>query len=272
MPTDAAVQLRCGAVSHAFASSDTWVLWDVSLRVTRGEFVALVGASGCGKTTLLRILAGLIRPTRGTVSMGERDLTGVPAAGRAMVFQGDRLFPWRTALHNTMFGLELRGVPRAVARQRARAALALVGLERSMNAYPSELSGGMRQRVNVARALVVEPDFLLMDEPFAALDAQTREIMQEELLRILAQTQVGVVFVTHQIEGALYLADRVVVMGVRPGRIRDELPVPFARPRSLATKRSPDFQGQYVRIWQSIEPDVLTAALPPENVRASHIP
>ena len=246
-------------VSHAFASSEAWVLKDISLQATRGEFVALIGASGCGKTTLLRILAGLIRPVRGAVHVGGRELTGIPAQGRAMVFQGDRLFPWRTALHNTMFGLELRRVPRAEATARARAALKLVGLARAINAYPSELSGGMRQRVNVARALVVEPDFLLMDEPFAALDAQTREVMQQELLRILGQTGVGVVFVTHQIEEALYLADRIVVMGVRPGRIKEEVRVPFARPRSLALKRDPLFQELYGRIWSAIESDVMAS-------------
>jgi len=256
------VRLEGVALSHLFASSETWVLREISLEVTRGEFVALVGASGCGKTTLLRILAGLVRPERGAVRIGAQDLTGVPARGRAMVFQGDRLFPWRTALGNTVFGLELQGVPRQIAMARAVETLKLVGLGRSMQAYPSELSGGMRQRVNVARALVVEPDFLLMDEPFAALDAQTREIMQQELLRILAQTQVGVVFVTHQIEEALYLADRVVVMGVRPGRIRDEVHVPFARPRSLGIKRDPEFQALYARIWASIETDVLAAAIP----------
>jgi ABC-type nitrate/sulfonate/bicarbonate transport system ATPase subunit len=137
-----------------------------------------------------------------------------------------------------------------------------------VNAYPGERSGGMRQRVNVARALVVEPDFLLMDEPFAALDAQTREIMQQELLRILAQTMVGVVFVTHQIEEALYLADRVVVMGTRPGRIRDEVRVPFSRPRSLALKRDGEFQNLYGRIWKSIESDVLASLLPAEGLSA----
>jgi len=264
MANDATAKLECLGVSHAFASSnDTWVLRDVSLSVTQGEFVALVGSSGCGKTTLLRILAGLIRPERGAVRMDSSDLTGIPSKGRAMVFQGDRLFPWRTALRNTSFGLELRRVPRRTAVARALAALRLVGLEQSAHAYPSELSGGMRQRVNVARALVVEPDFLLMDEPFAALDAQTREIMQHELLRILAQTRVGVVFVTHQIEEALYLADRIIVMGARPGRVRDEVRIPFGRPRSLGIKRDPQFQSLYARIWNAIEPDVLASVLHP---------
>jgi NitT/TauT family transport system ATP-binding protein len=271
MPNDTTVKLECRDVSHAFASSDAWVLRDVALEVKRGEFVALVGASGCGKTSLLRVLAGLIRPERGAVHLGGLELTGIPSKGRAMVFQGDRLFPWRTALRNTLFGLELRSVPRATAMARALAALKLVGLERSVNAYPSELSGGMRQRVNVARALVVEPDFLLMDEPFAALDAQTREIMQQELLRILEQTMVGVVFVTHQIEEALYLADRVVVMGIRPGRIRDEVHVPFPRPRLLEMKRDPRFQDLYARIWKSIESDVLASVLPTRGVSAGNV-
>ncbi len=260
MPNDAPLKLDCIGVSHAFAASTAPVLSDVSLDVSRGEFVALVGASGCGKTTLIRILAGLVRPLRGSVRMGGVDLTGIPARGRAMVFQADRLYPWRTALANTLFGLELQRVPRADAMARARAALQLVGLGRSMNAYPGELSGGMRQRVNVARALVVEPNFLLMDEPFAALDAQTREIMQRELLRILRQTSVGVVFVTHQIEEALYLADRVVVMSARPGRIKDEIAVPFARPRSLDIKRDQEFQNLYAHIWGAIESDILMSA------------
>ena len=262
MPSDGGAGLTCVDVSHAFESSESWILRDISLQVPLGEFVALVGASGCGKTTLLRILAGLIRPERGTVLIDGANLTGVPSKGRAMVFQGDRLFPWRTALSNTMFGLELRGVPRATAVARALATLKLVGLERSVNAYPSELSGGMRQRVNVARALVVDPEFLLMDEPFAALDAQTREVMQRELLRILEQTRVGVVFVTHQLEEALYLADRVVVVGGRPGRIRGEVVVPFPRPRSLETKRDAEFQRLYGELWNSIEPDVMAGALP----------
>jgi NitT/TauT family transport system ATP-binding protein len=265
MSSNGAAGLECVEISHAFASSQSWVLRDISLQVAQGEFVALVGASGCGKTTLLRILAGLIRPARGAVRMDGVDLTGVPAKGRAMVFQGDRLFPWRTALSNTTFGLELRGVPRATALTRALATLKLVGLERSVNAYPSELSGGMRQRVNVARALVVDPEFLLMDEPFAALDAQTREVMQRELLRILEQTRVGVVFVTHQLEEALYLADRVVVMSVGPGRIRGEVLVPFPRPRSLETKRDVEFQRLYSELWSSIESDVMKGALPPEE-------
>jgi NitT/TauT family transport system ATP-binding protein len=262
MRNEPAVSLEGVGVSHAFASSDAPVLSDVSVRVSRGEFVALVGASGCGKTTLLRILAGLIRPNRGSVRLGGSDVTGITAHGRAMVFQGDRLFPWMSALDNVLFGLEIRRVPRAEALPRARSALELVGLKQWARVYPSELSGGMRQRVNVARALVVEPDFLLMDEPFASLDAQTREIMQRELLRILAHTNAGVVFVTHQIEEALYLADRVIVMGSRPGHIRDEVQVPLSRPRSLESKRDPAFQELHARIWKAIEADVLASVLP----------
>ena len=253
------ITLKCSDVSHLFLSSEAWVLKDISIQIARGEFVAFVGASGCGKTTLLRILAGLLHPTRGMVRVGDQDVTGIPASGRAIVFQGDRLFPWRTALQNTLFGLEVRKVPHATAVARAASMLKLVGLERAMNAYPSELSGGMRQRVNVARALVVDPDFLLMDEPFAALDAQTRELMQQELLRILGQTMVGVAMVTHQIEEALYLADRVVVLGVGPGRIRDEVHVSFPRPRLPEMRRDLHFQQLYTHIWKLIESDVVTS-------------
>ena len=256
------VTLECSDVSHRFPSSAAWVLKEISLQIARGEFVAFVGASGCGKTTLLRILAGLLHPTRGVVRVGDQYVTGIPANGRAIVFQGDRLFPWRTALQNTLFGLEVRKVPHATAVVRAAAMLKLVGLERALNAYPSELSGGMRQRVNVARALVVDPDFLLMDEPFAALDAQTRELMQQELLRILGQTMVGVAFVTHQIEEALYLADRVVVLGVGPGRIRDEVRVPFPRPRLPEVRRDLHFQQLYTHIWKLIESDVVASVFP----------
>lgn len=251
------VELCAEGIGHRFAPGQPPVLHDISFRFDRGEIVSIVGASGSGKTTFLRVLAGLVQPTTGTVRLGERNVTGVADMTRAMVFQSDRLFPWRTAIQNVTFGLEVRGTKRSVARVRAQDALQLVGLGHAGEAYPGELSGGMRQRVNVARALVVDPEFLLMDEPFAALDAQTREIMQAELLRILGDTRVGVVFVTHQIEEALYLSDRVVVFGANPGRIRDEVRVPFDRPRSLGIKREQRFQDLYDHIWREIEADVL---------------
>jgi NitT/TauT family transport system ATP-binding protein len=251
------VELRAEAVGHRFALTPTPVLQDISFHIDRGEIVSIVGASGSGKTTFLRVLAGLVQPTTGSVRLGETNVTGVADMTRAMVFQSDRLFPWRTAIQNVTFGLEVRGTKRSVARGRAQDALQLVGLGHAGQAYPGELSGGMRQRVNVARALVVDPEFLLMDEPFAALDAQTREIMQAELLRILGETSVGVVFVTHQIEEALYLSDRVVVFGANPGHIRDEVLVPFDRPRPLGIKREARFQDLYDHIWREIEADVL---------------
>jgi NitT/TauT family transport system ATP-binding protein len=221
-----------------------------------GSFVAIVGASGSGKTTLLRALAGLITPASGVVRVGDADVTGHPDRRRCMVFQDDRLFPWRTAEANVTFGLEILGVPKAERLARARDALRTVGLSGHMSMYPSELSGGMRQRVNLARALVLSPQFLLMDEPFAALDAQTRELMQRELLRILDTTNVGVVFITHQIEEALYLADTVMVLAGRPATPRRVIEVPFDRPRDLEIKRLPAFQDLNDQVWHDIEEDV----------------
>ena len=247
-------------VSHRYASGGQLVLDNVSLHVPRGEFVSLVGSSGCGKTTLLSVLCGTIEPSRGSVLVNGKDVTGVPSIGRGMVFQSDRLFPWRTALRNVTFPLELRGESSKVARKKAVDVLKLVGLGQHIDSYPSQLSGGMRQRVNVARALVVEPDFLLMDEPFASLDAQTREVMQVELLRILSSSSAGVVFVTHQIDEALLLSDRVVVIVANPGRIAREITVPFDRPRERGIKRGREFQALSDEIWKQIEGDVMAGA------------
>ena len=258
--TTQAATIEAKSVSHRFKETGPMILDDVSLAVSRGEFVALVGPSGCGKTTYLKIVAGLIPPSDGTVWINEEEVTGRPSLTRTMVFQHDQLFPWRTALRNVTFGLEVRGEKKQKANEMAEEALRLVGLGSHLDSYPRQLSGGMRQRVNVARALVLAPDFLLMDEPFASLDAQTREIMQLELLRILSSTNVGVILVTHQIEEALYLADRVAVMCSHPGRIRKMLKVPFPRPRDLHVKRLPEFQRLYDDIWSEIEADVLADA------------
>lgn len=249
--------LTCEAISHRFSDLDDLVLESVDCSIAQGEFVALVGASGSGKTTLLRTMAGLVTPVAGHVLVSGRNVTGKADRDRAMVFQDDRLYPWRSALQNITFGLEMRRESKTERNKRGLQMLQTVGLKNHAQAYPSELSGGMRQRVNVGRALVIEPEFLLMDEPFAALDAQTREIMQRELLRILAQSWVGVAFVTHQIEEALYLADRVLVLGAHPGHIRAEVRVPFERPRPLHIKREPRFQELYDQIWSEIEDDVL---------------
>jgi NitT/TauT family transport system ATP-binding protein len=234
----------------------TDALADINLTVEPGEFVALLGASGCGKTTLLRIVDGLETATGGELLIDGRPETG-PGTDRGFVFQQDNLLPWRTVLRNVTFGLELQGVNRKVAKQQATEYLELVGLKGFEKYYPHELSGGMRQRVNLARAFTIRPDILLMDEPFAALDAQTREVMQAELLRMWQQTDGRtVMFVTHQIDEAIYLADRIVVMTARPGRIKEIIDVPFERPRSLDIKRSAEFGAIYDHIWKAIEEEV----------------
>ena len=233
-------------------------LRDVSFSIDKGQFVSIVGASGCGKTTLLRIVDGLTRPTRGEIIIDGRPITR-PGPDRGFVFQQDALFPWRTVLDNVIFGLEVQGTRKSEARARADRLIDLVGLSGFEHHFPHELSGGMRQRANLARALTIDPDVLLMDEPFAALDAQTREIMQSELLRIWRSNRKTVLFVTHQIDEALYLADRVIVMTSRPGRIKAMLEVNIARPRSLAVKRTPEFLRLVDEIWQMIEEEVKAA-------------
>jgi NitT/TauT family transport system ATP-binding protein len=230
--TDAAV--RVDSVSHAFADSSggrLGVLQDVSLVVEPHTFVSIVGPSGCGKTTLLRIIDGLIAPASGEVHIDGERVRGT-SRGRAMVFQDADLLPWRTALDNVSFGQEVQGVARAERLERANAAIARVGLRGFEHSYPFQLSGGMRQRVGLARALSTMPRLLLMDEPFGALDAQTREDMQGELLRLWEQDKVTVVFVTHGVDEAILLSDSVVVMSPRPGTVRDVLTINLPRPRA----------------------------------------
>jgi NitT/TauT family transport system ATP-binding protein len=228
------------------------VLSDVSFVAQEGQFVTIVGPSGCGKTTLLRIIDGLENPDYGQVRIGERIVSG-PAKECAFVFQADSLMPWRTVYDNAKLGMELRGLDIQEYKDRLMELLRLVGLAGFENHYPRQLSGGMRQRVNLARALAVDPDVLLMDEPFAALDAQTREIMQTELLRIWSTQRKTVVFITHQLDEAVYLADRVLVMGRKPGVIADDIDIPFDRPRELSLKRTEDFGKLVERIWGTIE-------------------
>jgi NitT/TauT family transport system ATP-binding protein len=232
-------------------------LRDVSLRVEPEEFVALLGPSGCGKSTLLNILAGLTPVSDGRVYFEgpvhpDRPLT-------AMVFQEFALFPWRTVLGNVEFGLEELGVPRPERRRRACAWLDLLGLGGFEGKYPHQLSGGMRQRVGLARALAVEPAVLLMDEPFSALDAQTRQLLQEELLETWERTRKTIVYVTHNIQEAVYLADRVVVLSRRPGRVLAEVPVPLKRPRTAHLLAEPAFAELAERIWTLIKDEAREA-------------
>lgn len=235
------------------------VLRDVDLTIAAGEFVAVVGASGCGKTTLLRIADGLEQATGGELLIDGRSKIA-PGPDRAVVFQQDNLLPWRTLLKNVMLGPELQGIRRSTSRTQAMGYLELVGLVGFEGYYPHEVSGGMRQRANLARALCIQSDILLMDEPFAALDAQTREIMQSELLRIWEETKERtVLFVTHQIDEAIFLADRVVVLTARPGRMKEIIDVPFDRPRDLSLKRTSEFGTIYDKIWKMIEEEVRTS-------------
>jgi NitT/TauT family transport system ATP-binding protein len=235
-------------------------LRDLDLDVERGGFVSVVGPSGCGKTTFLRIVAGLEPATAGEVRLDGGVVRG-PAGDRGFVFQADNLLPWRTVLANAMIGPEVAGRSGQGERRRTLDLLKLVGLEGFERYYPRQLSGGMRQRVNLARALAIDPQILLMDEPFSALDAQTREIMQTELMRIWEEGRKTVLFVTHQIDEAVFLSDRVLVFARRPGRLQESVRIDLPRPRSLAIKRTPDFVGYVDRIWRLIEDDVRASVI-----------
>jgi len=232
----------------------------IDISVAPGEFISVVGPSGCGKTTFLRIVAGLESATAGQVLIDGQPVTA-PGPNRGFVFQNDNLLPWRTVLGNAMIGPEVAGRAGVAEKRRTLDLLRLVGLEGFEDYHPRQLSGGMRQRVNLARALAVDPEILLMDEPFSALDAQTREIMQTELLRIWNEGRKTVLFVTHQIDEAVFLSDRVLVFGRRPGRVREVVRVELPRPRDLAVKRTGEFVAYVDRIWRLIEDDVRESVL-----------
>jgi NitT/TauT family transport system ATP-binding protein len=227
-----------GVTYRRRGGGETVALERTSLTIAPGEFICIVGPSGCGKTTLLHCLDGLQTPTSGRILIDGREITG-PGRDRAMVFQSASLMPWRTVVRNVTYGLELHGVSLSEAIPRAQAMIELVGLTGFEDRHPGELSGGMQQRVNLARALVIDPEVILLDEPFAALDAQTRELMQTELLRVWDETKKTAVFITHQISEAVYLADRVIVMSARPGHVKAIVPVPIARPRPASARRDP---------------------------------
>ncbi|MCC6780910.1 MAG: ABC transporter ATP-binding protein [Hyphomicrobiales bacterium] len=228
----------------------------IDLRIAPGEFVCIVGPSGCGKSTLLRILAGLDEHTGGRVSVTAPGW----AVENAMVFQESGLFPWMSVEDNVGFGLMTRRVPKAAAAERVEAALRLVGLGKFRRHYPHQLSGGMRQRGAIARAFVTDPGMLLMDEPFAALDAQNRAILQAELVRIWEATRKTVIYITHSIEEALLLGDRTVIMTAQPGRIKEIIDVPFQHPRDLiALAASAEFGALKLAIWRVLEDEVMRA-------------
>jgi NitT/TauT family transport system ATP-binding protein len=231
-------------------------LQDINLVVERGKFFAVVGPSGCGKTTFLRIVAGLEPASSGEVRLDGRAIIG-PGGDRGFVFQTDN----RTVFANAIIGREVAGRVGPVERQRTLELLKLVGLEGFENYHPRQLSGGMRQRVNLARALAIDPQILLMDEPFSSLDAQTREIMQTELMRIWEAGRKTVLFVTHQIDEAVFLADRVLVFARRPGRLRESVAVELPRPRTLAVKRTAEFVRYVDHIWRLIEDDVRASVI-----------
>jgi NitT/TauT family transport system ATP-binding protein len=219
------------------------ILRDISFTVERGEFVCVIGASGCGKTTLLRLLAGLLTPSSGSVRLGGQAVAG-PSRDVAIVFQdySRALLPWRTAIGNVSLALEAIGLPAAEREQRIAPLLAKVGLADHAEKYPSQLSGGMQQRLQIARSLAQDPSVLLMDEPFGALDAMTRQSLQDEVLRIAAERQATVLFVTHDLEEALYLGDRIIALYSNPGRIARVVDIPLPRPRDqLATREHPEF-------------------------------
>ncbi|HVA24699.1 MAG TPA: ABC transporter ATP-binding protein [Chloroflexota bacterium] len=227
----------------------------LSLDIAEGEFVSIVGPSGCGKTTFLKIVDGLVRATGGRLMLDGKVIVE-PGRERALVFQDASLFPWFTVQRNVAYGLECQGVRPAEASERVQRFIKMVGLSGFENCYPYELSGGMQQRANLARALSVNPELLLMDEPFASLDAQTREIMQEELLNIWRQTGKTVLFITHQINEAIYLSDRVIVLSARPARLLADLPIDVPRPRALGVKRQPRFLEIEDHIWDLIDGEV----------------
>jgi NitT/TauT family transport system ATP-binding protein len=239
------------------ARGEVQALAPTDLQVRRGEFVCIVGPSGCGKTTLLNILGGLMEPSQGSFEFN------VPSSERplfSIVFQEESVYPWLTALDNAAFGLMARGVPRDERREIARRFLASMGLGHRAGAYPHELSGGMRQRVNLARAFANDPEILLMDEPFGALDEQTRLLLQQDLLEMWEQYRKTVVFITHSIDEAIRLADRILVMSARPGRIKASLDVSLSRPRDIFSTASADEVGRLrADVWRHLQEEVLRA-------------
>ena len=233
--------------------SDFLALKDINLSVRKGEFLSIVGPSGCGKSTLLDIIAGLAKPNEGKIYIDKKQITG-PNLDRGIVLQGYALLPWRTVIHNVEFGLEIKKVPKSQRKEIAKNFIDLVGLSGFEERYPHELSGGMKQRVAIARALAYNPEVLLMDEPFAAVDAQTREVLQDELLRIWEETHKTIIFVTHSIDEAVALSDRVAIMTANPGTIKEVVDIDLPRPRRVSdTRQSADFNWIRHKVYESLQ-------------------
>lgn len=252
--------LKVQGVSKTFKRNGQAIvaLEALDLSIAEGEFVSIVGPSGCGKSTFLHMVGGFEPRSGGTITLAGTPVSR-PGPDRGMLFQDYALFPWRTVMGNVTWSLEVKRIPKAQRVVLARKYIEMVGLKKFENAYPAELSGGMRQRVALARTLVYEPQMLLMDEPFGALDAQTRELMQEELTDIWQANRRTVLFVTHDIEEALYLSDRVIVFTARPGRIKADIRVNLARPRSPSIRKSTEFIEYYTQIWDMLRNEVLHA-------------
>lgn len=258
------VKINATNVERSFRAkrADVQALGPFDLTVGEGEFVCLVGPSGCGKSTFLRIVAGLVNPSRGSVEIAPREKS---RAAVAMVFQDYSIFPWKTVEANVRLGLDLAGVPRRESRERVRHWLDRLGLADFADAYPATLSGGMRQRVSIARALAIEPEILLMDEPFAALDAQLRLLLQEELLSLWEADRRTVIFVTHSLDEAILLGDRVLVMTARPGKLLADYRVPFGRPRSGTLRGTSEFAALEQQIWEVLRGEVNQSMRPKER-------
>jgi NitT/TauT family transport system ATP-binding protein len=245
-------------VSKIFASKDGDVvaLKDLSFSIQDGEFLAIVGASGCGKTTLLNLIAGFIRPNAGQIMLQGREIAGInPQCG--MIFQQYALFPWKTVQENVEFGMKMKRLPKKNRRARATEFIELVGLKGFENSYPHALSGGMKQRVSIARALANDPEVMLLDEPFAALDAMTRQVLQEQLVKIYEESRKTIIFITHSIDEALLLSSRIIIMTARPGRIAQNIVNDLPYPRNASVQLSERYIQLKKEIWDSVQAEVL---------------